>query len=97
MAREGGKGKVAAPFGISVLNSPRDANLISEAVKRNEFLRCLGDGQSHPLVESFTLEERQPGDTVIAEGDDGHTMYIVAGEGAEGSDEVWDTAPDCWG
>ncbi|XP_077186469.1 cGMP-dependent protein kinase 2-like [Paroedura picta] len=58
--------------------SPRDANLILEAVKRNEFLRCLGDGQSHPLVESFTLEQRQPGDTVVAEGDDGHTMYIVA-------------------
>ncbi|XP_060106997.1 cGMP-dependent protein kinase 2-like isoform X1 [Heteronotia binoei] len=58
--------------------SPRDANLILEAVKRNEFLRCLGDGQSHPLVESFTLEEHQPGDTIVAEGDDGHTMYIVA-------------------
>ncbi|XP_062981579.1 cGMP-dependent protein kinase 2-like [Elgaria multicarinata webbii] len=58
--------------------SPRDASLILEAVKRNEFLRCLGDGQSQPLVESFTPEQRQPGETVVAEGDDGHTMYIVA-------------------
>lgn len=61
---------------------PRDASLILEAVKRNEFLRCLGDGQSQTLVESFTSEQRQPGDIVVAEGDDGHAMYIVAGEGA---------------
>lgn len=75
---------MAAPSGISLLPPPRDANLILEAVKRNEFLRCLGDGQSHPLVESFTLEQHQPGDTIVAEGDDGHTMYIVAGKGGRG-------------
>ncbi|XP_077782812.1 cGMP-dependent protein kinase 1-like isoform X1 [Podarcis muralis] len=58
--------------------SPRDTGLILDAVKRSEFLRCLGDGKSQPLVESFVPEQHQPGGTVVAEGDDGHTMYIVA-------------------
>ncbi|KAJ7341420.1 hypothetical protein JRQ81_005495 [Phrynocephalus forsythii] len=61
-----------------VPKSPRDASLILEAVKRNEFLRCLGDGQSQPLVESFAPKQYQAGDVVVAEGDDGQTMYIVA-------------------
>lgn len=68
-------------MGLFSLPYPRDASLILEAVKRNEFLRCLGDGQSQTLVESFTSEQRQPGDIVVAEGDEGHAMYIVAGEG----------------
>ncbi|XP_066479952.1 cGMP-dependent protein kinase 2-like [Tiliqua scincoides] len=63
---------------LCVPKSPRDASLILDAVKRNKFLRCLGDGQSQPLVESFTAQQYQPGDTIVAEGDDGHTMYIVA-------------------
>ncbi|KAF7235867.1 cGMP-dependent protein kinase 1 [Varanus komodoensis] len=58
--------------------SSRDATLILDAVRRNEFLRCLGDGQSQTLVESFTPEQRQPGEAVVAEGEEGHTMYIVA-------------------
>ncbi|XP_070591068.1 cGMP-dependent protein kinase 2-like isoform X2 [Erythrolamprus reginae] len=86
-ARRGSRGKVIVPEPLimdadwqmpCVPKSPRDASLILEAVKRNEFLRCLGDGQSQTLVESFTSEQRQPGDVVVAEGDDGHAMYIVA-------------------
>ncbi|KAL7987136.1 hypothetical protein Chor_006055 [Crotalus horridus] len=86
-ARRGSRGKVIVPEPLitdadwqmpCVPKSPRDASLILEAVKRNEFLRCLGDGQSQTLVESFTSEQRQPGDTVVAEGDEGHAMYIVA-------------------
>ncbi|KAJ6661205.1 hypothetical protein lerEdw1_015342 [Lerista edwardsae] len=63
---------------LCVPKSPSDASLILDAVKRNKFLRCLGDGESQPLVESFTPQQYQPGDTIVAEGDDGHTMYIVA-------------------
>ncbi|XP_015743271.2 cGMP-dependent protein kinase 2-like [Python bivittatus] len=86
-ARRGSRGKVIVPEPLitdgdwqmpCVPKSPRDASLILEAVKRNEFLRCLGDGQSQTLVESFTPEQRQPGDIVVAEGDEGHAMYIVA-------------------
>ncbi|XP_067326618.1 cGMP-dependent protein kinase 1-like [Anolis sagrei] len=61
-----------------VPKSPRDASLILEAVKRNQFLRCLGEGQDQPLVESFTPQEFLPGQNVVAEGDDGSAMYIVA-------------------
>ncbi|XP_042302153.1 cGMP-dependent protein kinase 2-like isoform X2 [Sceloporus undulatus] len=58
--------------------SPRDASLILDAVKRSQFLRCLGDGQNQPLVESFTPEECQSGAVVVAEGQEGQAMYIVA-------------------
>uniref|UniRef100_A0A8C6X2C5 cGMP-dependent protein kinase n=1 Tax=Naja naja TaxID=35670 RepID=A0A8C6X2C5_NAJNA len=86
-ARRGSRGKVIVPEPLitdadwqmpCVPKSPRDASLILEAVKRNEFLRCLGDGQSQTLVDSFISEQRQPGDIVVAEGDEGHAMYIVA-------------------
>ncbi|XP_020663994.1 cGMP-dependent protein kinase 1 [Pogona vitticeps] len=86
-ARRGSRGQAIVPEPLDtgddwqvpcVPKSPRDASLILEAVKRNEFLRCLGDGQSQPLVESFTPKQCQPGETVVAEGDDGHHMYIVA-------------------
>ncbi|XP_053106783.1 cGMP-dependent protein kinase 1-like isoform X2 [Hemicordylus capensis] len=87
-ARRGSRGQAIVPEPLMtdgdwqapcVPKSARDTNFILEAVKRNKFLRCLGDGQSQPLVESFTPEQRQPGDVVVAEGDEGHTMYIVAG------------------
>ncbi|XP_061481930.1 cGMP-dependent protein kinase 1-like isoform X2 [Rhineura floridana] len=86
-ARRGSRGQAIVPEPLNadgnwqmplVPKSPRDASLILEAVKRNEFLRCLGDGQSQPLVESFTPEQHQPGDTVVAEGAEGQTLYIVA-------------------
>ncbi|XP_025069908.1 cGMP-dependent protein kinase egl-4-like [Alligator sinensis] len=61
-----------------VPKSPRDTSLLAGAVERNDFLRRLGEGQTDAMVQSFTPAQHGPGDTVLAEGTEGHAMYIVA-------------------
>uniref|UniRef100_A0A8C3KBN4 Cyclic nucleotide-binding domain-containing protein n=1 Tax=Calidris pygmaea TaxID=425635 RepID=A0A8C3KBN4_9CHAR len=58
--------------------APRDLELIAEAVERNEFLRRLGEGCPETLAQSLAPVRHGPGHTVLAEGDEGTTMYIVA-------------------
>ncbi|XP_062429124.1 cGMP-dependent protein kinase 1-like [Rhea pennata] len=58
--------------------SPRDRSLIAEAVGRSAFLRRLGQGCPQALAQSFAPVRHGPGDTVLAEGDEGTAMYIVA-------------------
>lgn len=59
----------------------RDLALIAEAVQRSDFLRRLGEGCPEALARSFVTVRHEAGDTVVAEGDEGNAMYIVAGEG----------------
>ncbi|KAM6123321.1 cGMP-dependent protein kinase 1-like [Pterocles gutturalis] len=58
--------------------SPRDLELITEAVGRSEFLRRLGGGCPEALAQSFVPAWHGPGDTVLAEGAEGTAMFIVA-------------------
>ncbi|XP_064364220.1 cGMP-dependent protein kinase 1-like [Dromaius novaehollandiae] len=58
--------------------SPRDRSLIAEAVSRSAFLRRLGQGCPQALAQSFAPARHGPGDTVLAEGDEGTAMYVVA-------------------
>ncbi|XP_068792678.1 cGMP-dependent protein kinase 1-like isoform X2 [Struthio camelus] len=58
--------------------SPRDRSLIAEAVSRSAFLRRLGPGCPQALAQSFVPVRHGPGDTVLAEGDEGAAMYVVA-------------------
>uniref|UniRef100_A0A8C3BQS7 Cyclic nucleotide-binding domain-containing protein n=1 Tax=Cairina moschata TaxID=8855 RepID=A0A8C3BQS7_CAIMO len=58
--------------------SQRDLSLIAEAMGRSDFLRRLGEGCPEALAQSFVPVQHGPGDTVLAEGDEGNAMYIVA-------------------
>ncbi|KAM6323565.1 LOW QUALITY PROTEIN: cGMP-dependent protein kinase 1-like [Aegotheles albertisi] len=58
--------------------SSRDLALITEAVGRSEFLRRLGQGFPETLAHSITPVRHGAGDTVLAEGEEGSAMYIVA-------------------
>ncbi|XP_040408101.1 cGMP-dependent protein kinase 1-like isoform X2 [Cygnus olor] len=58
--------------------SQRDLSLIAEAMGRSDFLRRLGEGCPEALAQSFVPVQHGPGDTVLAEGDEGTAMYIVA-------------------
>ncbi|XP_063186899.1 cGMP-dependent protein kinase 1-like [Chroicocephalus ridibundus] len=58
--------------------SRRDRELIAEAVGRSQFLRRLGEGCPEALARSLAPVRHGPGDTVLAEGDEGTAMYIVA-------------------
>ncbi|XP_051470428.1 cGMP-dependent protein kinase 1-like [Apus apus] len=60
------------------LLSSRDLGLITEAVARSNFLRRLGQGCPEALARGVTLIQHSPGDTILAEGDEGNTMFIVA-------------------
>ncbi|KAM6138257.1 cGMP-dependent protein kinase 1-like [Phoenicopterus ruber ruber] len=68
----------AALFAPNSPKSQRDLSLIAEAVGRSEFLRRLGEGCPEALAQSFAPIWHGPGDTVLAEGAEGTTMYIVA-------------------
>ncbi|XP_014801849.1 PREDICTED: cGMP-dependent protein kinase 1-like [Calidris pugnax] len=72
---------LASDAALCVPGSPksrRDLELIGEAVGRNEFLRRLGEGCPETLAQSLAPVRHGPGHTVLAEGDEGTTMYIVA-------------------
>lgn len=71
-------GDVAAPPPPPGTNSQRDLALIAEAVQRSDFLRRLGEGCPEALARSFVTVRHEAGDTVVAEGDEGNAMYIVA-------------------
>ncbi|KAM9196201.1 cGMP-dependent protein kinase 1-like [Mergus octosetaceus] len=58
--------------------SQRDLSLIAEAMGRSDFLQRLGEGCPEALAQSFVPVQHGPGDTVLAEGDEGNAMYIVA-------------------
>lgn len=64
---------------------PRDLSLIAEAMGRSDFLRRLGEGCPEALAQSFVPVQHGPGDTVLAEGDEGNAMYIVAGGSGHGA------------
>ncbi|KAM6405825.1 cGMP-dependent protein kinase 1-like [Pluvialis apricaria] len=72
---------LATNAALCVPNSPksrRDLDLIAEAVGRSEFLRRLGEGCPEALAQSLVAVRHNTGDTVLAEGTEGTTMYIVA-------------------
>ncbi|XP_074010140.1 cGMP-dependent protein kinase 1-like [Numenius arquata] len=72
---------LASDAALCVPGSPksrRDLDLIAEAVGRSEFLRRLGEGCPEALAQSLAPVRHGPGDTVLAEGDEGTAMYIVA-------------------
>nr|XP_033795849.1 cGMP-dependent protein kinase 1-like isoform X2 [Geotrypetes seraphini] len=51
---------------------------IVKAIQANEVLKRLGEEQLDTVVESFTLTQYGKGDSVILEGSEGNTMYIIA-------------------
>ncbi|XP_054036137.1 cGMP-dependent protein kinase 1-like [Dryobates pubescens] len=72
---------LASDAALCVPNSPksrRDLGLIMEAVARSEFLQHLGESCPEVLAQSFVTVQHSPGDTVLAEGTEGTSMYIVA-------------------
>lgn len=62
---------------------------------RSDFLRRLGEGCPEALAQSFVPVQHGPGDTVLAEGDEGDAMYIVAGGSGHGARAG--CAHDRWG
>ncbi|KAM8810024.1 cGMP-dependent protein kinase 1-like [Eudromia elegans] len=58
--------------------SPRDCSAIAAALSRSAFLQRLGQGCPQALAQSFIPVRHGPGDTVLAEGDEGTAMFVVA-------------------
>ncbi|OXB84339.1 UNVERIFIED_CONTAM: hypothetical protein H355_010766 [Colinus virginianus] len=75
------QGDAATPPPTPGTHSQRDVALMAEAVRRSDFLRRLGEGCPEALARSFVTVRREDGDAVVAEGDEGTAMYIVAALG----------------
>ncbi|XP_029452161.1 cGMP-dependent protein kinase 2-like isoform X2 [Rhinatrema bivittatum] len=66
---------------LQVPRSPKSScacRQIAKAIQGNEVLKRLGEEQLNTVVESFTLTQYRKGETVISEGAEGNTMYIIA-------------------
>ncbi|KAK1170617.1 cGMP-dependent protein kinase 1 [Acipenser oxyrinchus oxyrinchus] len=55
-----------------------ETNLIVKAIYQNDFLNRLDDEQINMMVECLCAAEWSQGETVIREGTEGNTLYIVA-------------------
>ncbi|XP_033872880.1 cGMP-dependent protein kinase 1 [Acipenser ruthenus] len=61
-----------------IQKSSSETNLIVKAIYQNDFLNRLDDEQINMMVECLCAAEWSQGETVIREGTEGNTLYIVA-------------------
>ncbi|KAI1897232.1 hypothetical protein AGOR_G00081150 [Albula goreensis] len=55
-----------------------ETSLIVKSIQKNDFLSRLDDEQITMMVELLVSIEKNPGESVIVEGSEGESMYIVA-------------------
>ncbi|XP_032817552.2 cGMP-dependent protein kinase 1-like isoform X1 [Petromyzon marinus] len=60
-----------------VPKSPSTARLVEQAVRSNELLKRMQPGQTVLLGDCMSETTRARGETIIAEGDSGESMYIL--------------------